>query len=143
MIRLPLDTIMVWTRDSRGSRDSASCAPSDHSRSDLSEDTERIGTADRMANGRLRSFFVADKRSWSVSWDSIPAPDEMTADGKQGGKAIEEFYKTTRGDFLMRLTHKDSDLDEIVPVMFKSFSKDIVARGSYDMWDISVSLDEI
>lgn len=142
-MQLPLDTIMVWTRDTRGNRTSGVCAPSDHARSDLSEDTERIGTSDRMANGRMRNFFVADKRSWSVSWDSLPAPDEMTADGKQGAKAIEEFYKTTRGDFQMRLTHKDSGLDETVTVMFKSFSKDIVARGSYDMWDVSVSLDEV
>lgn len=133
---LPLGTIMQW------SDQGITCHPSDHSRSELSVSTERIGHSERMANGRLRKYHIADKRTWSTSWDMLPAPSNMTADGKAGGKEIEKFFMDIKGEFTMRIINKDSNLNEEVRVVFKDFSKSIVKRGAYDMWNLNVSLEE-
>lgn len=134
---LPKGTIMEWTRGE------VTCFPSDHSRSELSVSNDRIGSSDRMANGRLRKYHVADKRTWSASWDLLPAPSEMTVDEKAGGKEIEQFYKNTKGEFQMKITNVDIELDEIVTVVFTNFDKDIAKRGAYDMWNISVAVEEV
>lgn len=139
MITLPKGTIMSWINFNSG----VTCRPSDHSRSELSVSTERIGSTERMANGRLRKYHVADKRTWSTSWDMLPAPSNMTADGRAGGKEIESFFKSTKGDFNMSIVNVDASLDETVRVVFDDFNKSIVKRGAYDMWNISVSLTEV
>jgi hypothetical protein len=46
---------------------------SDHNRSDINFQTERLETKQRMVNGRMRSYFIADKLSISTSWDMIPS----------------------------------------------------------------------
>lgn len=127
---------MEWTRGT------TVCKPSDHSRSALSVSTERIGESDRMANGRLRKYHVADKRQWSTSWSLLPAPSELTVDEKAGAAEMEQFYKDTKGEFQMKITNKDSNLDETVTVVFTEFDKDIAKRGAYDMWNISVTVEE-
>lgn len=96
-----------------------------------------------MANGTLRQYYVSDKRTWSLSWDMLPAPSEETVDGKAGGSDIENFYLGTPGEFTLRVTHADSDLDEEVQVVFSSFDKTHVRRGSYDFWDVSVSMEQV
>lgn len=133
---LPLGTIMRW------SNRWVICHPSDHSRGELSVSTERIGHSERMANGRLRKYHIADKRTWSTSWDMLPAPSNMTADEKAGGKEIEKFYMNAKGDFVMNITNVDTSLNETVTVVFTNFSKSIVKRGAYDMWNLSISLEE-
>lgn len=116
--------------------------PTEHNRSELSVDVERIESSDRMANGRLRKYHVTDKRSWSVSWDMLPAPTAETVDGKAGGLEMEQFYYSTPGEFLMHVKHADSTLDETVRVVFTNFSKTHVRRGKIDFWDLSVSVEE-
>jgi hypothetical protein len=46
---------------------------SDHNRSDLDINIERIEQKRRMVNGTMRSYHVADKTSISVSWDMLPS----------------------------------------------------------------------
>lgn len=46
---------------------------SDHNRSPLDFSIERIEQRERMINGRMRSYHVADKISISTSWDLIPS----------------------------------------------------------------------
>lgn len=139
MMTLPKGTIMTWTHLNSG----LVCKPSDHSRSELSVSVDRIGSTERMANGRLRKYHVADKRTWSTSWDMLPAPSNMTADGQAGGKEIEYFFKSAKGEFSMNIVNVDTSLNETVRVVFSDFSKSIVKRGAYDMWNISVSLEEV
>lgn len=136
-VNLPLTSIIEWIKPGSTIR------PTEGNRSELSVDFERIEDRERMANARLRSYFVADKRSWSVSWDMIPAPSEETVDEAAGGEEIENFYRTTPGSFTMTIQHKDSNLDETVEVMFASYDKTHVARGAHDIWNISVSLEEV
>lgn len=134
---LPLTSIIRWNRDG------TVCEPTEHSRSELSVDFERTNSSDRMADATLRQYYVADKRSWSVSWDMVPAPTSETVDGKAGGAEMQEFYYNTPVEFDMTIQHADSNLDETVKVVFSSFSKTHVRRGLYDFWDVSVGLDEV
>ena len=46
---------------------------SDHNRSAVDISTERIEQRQRMANGTMRSFFIADKLSISTSWSMLPS----------------------------------------------------------------------
>lgn len=46
---------------------------SDHNRSPIDVSQTRIETRDRMVNGRMRSFHVADKITISCSWDMLPS----------------------------------------------------------------------
>lgn len=132
---LPKDTIITWQKGD------VIVKPSDHSRSELSVDIERIGESDRMANARLRKYHVADKRTWSASWTLLPAPDEYVVNG-HGGKSMESFFNNTKGEFQMHISNVDATLDETVNVMFTEFNKSIAKRGAYDMWNVSMSVEE-
>lgn len=135
-VPLPITSIMEWTRGD------VVCKPTEGNRSQLSVDYEDIGSSDRMANARLRKYHVARKRSWSVSWTMVPAPTSETVDGNAGGAEMEQFYHDTPVEFTMSIKHKDTGLDETVQVVFTSFSKVHVARGAFDMWDVSISVEE-
>lgn len=136
-VNLPITSIIEW------SDGTTVCRPTEGNRSELSVDFERIKESERMANGRLREYYVADKRTWSVSWDMLPAPTSETVDGNAGGAEMEAFYKSHPGEILLTIKHKDSSLDETVPVVLSSFDKTHVARGAFDMWDLSVSMEEV
>lgn len=46
---------------------------SDHNRSPIEISTERIEQRQRMANGTMRSYHIADKLTISMSWDMLPS----------------------------------------------------------------------
>jgi hypothetical protein len=46
---------------------------SDHNRDSLSVSTERIEQRQRMANGTMRSYHIADKLNISMSWSMLPS----------------------------------------------------------------------
>jgi hypothetical protein len=46
---------------------------SDHNRSQINITNERIEQRQRMANGTMRSFFIADKLSIDTSWSMLPS----------------------------------------------------------------------
>jgi len=114
----------------------------DHNRSELSVDIERIETAKRMANGMLRKYIVADKRTFSVSWNDLPHTKNYTVDGFWGGKEMELFYNTTPGSFPLKVTYGDNTT-EIFTVMITEFGKTIKKRGLYDFWDVDVEMTEV
>jgi hypothetical protein len=45
----------------------------DHNRSPIDVQIERLGQQQRMVNGRMRSFYNADKKSISLSWEMLPS----------------------------------------------------------------------
>lgn len=115
---------------------------SEHNRAELSVDVERIETTTRTVNGSLRKWFVADKRTWSTSWDMLPHSATFTVDNKWGGSEIENFYNTVPGDFYISIRQPDGS-GGIYHVVFKSFSKTVQKRGRYEFWNIDVSLEEV
>jgi hypothetical protein len=98
---------------------------SDHNRSEISFDNERIEKRERTINGRMRSYHIADKLSITVSWNNLPSraynelanfasngvsPNkntkyEYTADGGAGGVEILDWYENHQGPFWMFLSY--------------------------------------
>lgn len=115
----------------------------DHKRSEISVDTERIESSDRMANGNLRKYVIADKRSFSTSWDDLPDRVAGTVDGFWGGREMLAFYKANAGAFTLRLNYGDNSFENIT-VVFTEFSYEISKRASaWDLWQVSVEMEEV
>jgi hypothetical protein len=91
----------------------------DDNRKDIAFRTERIEKRERMINGRMRSYHIADKALIETSWEMIPSraypanPDfndatgkaiaalrgyEYTTDGGAGGSEILDWYRQTKGE---------------------------------------------
>lgn len=115
---------------------------SDHNRTELSISTERIETSQRMANGTMRKYHIADKRTFSTSWDMLPNRALYTVDGFWGADDMEEFYRATIGEFYLELTYSNASTEQVL-VMFDSFSSSLQKRGKYDFYSADVSLVEV
>ena len=66
---------------------------SEHNRQPISIQTNRIEKQQRMSNGTLRKFFIADKKSISISWNMLPSFSTFTADNGYGAMDIKSFYE--------------------------------------------------
>jgi hypothetical protein len=117
-------------------------AITDHNRSELGVAIERIENMQRMANGTMRKYIVADKRTFTVSWDMLPNQTVKTVDGFWGGQAMLDFYNATPGAFTLELARGDSTVSTY-SVMFSDFSYDVVKRSVYDFWNVSVTMEEV
>ena len=158
---------------------------SDHNRAPLDFKTERIEQRQRMINGNMRSFHIADKNTLSTSWSNLPSRSyfsipnwsnttegsqvagvttqepEYTVDGGAGGVEMLDWYERHTGPFWMFLSYDKfnnfpddgtssryahlSQYNEIVQVYISDFSYTVNKRGqtNHDLWDISVSLEEV
>jgi len=155
---------------------------SDHNRSPLQFSSQRIEQRQRMINGNMRSFHIADKNTLSVSWNNLPSRSyfsipnwattgdtagittqspEYTADGGAGGVEMLDWYENHTGPFWMFLaydkfnnytqdgtsapyTHLEQ-YNQIIQVYVSDFSYTVSKRGqsNHDLWDITVSLEEV
>lgn len=103
---------------------------SDDNRSEIDFKPVRIEKRERMINGRMRSYHIADKLQISVSWDMLPSraydtladfsingkadlvktlsrpnPLEFTTDGGAGGVEILDWYENHKGSFWVYLAY--------------------------------------
>ena len=176
---------------------------SDHNRSEINITNERIEQRQRMANGTMRSFFIADKLTIDTSWSMLPSrsfdlvpnfnqttgkpslttsidhdnkpatpvkpvsefgsryfPDQQyTADGGAGGVDMLSWYEGHTGPFWVLLSYdnyanfgssnaareKLGQYTEARQMYISNFNYSIVKRGgnNFDMWNISVTLEEV
>ena len=114
----------------------------DHNRSDVGIDWDRIEKANRMANGTMRKYVIADKRNFSVSWDNVPHTSNFTVDKNWGVTEMRAFYLATPGEFNLTITYGDATT-ETVPVMFTKFDAQLSKRGVYDMYQLSITMVEV
>lgn len=128
----------------------------DHNRAALATGVERIETKQRMADGTLRRYVVAKKRTWSTSWTFLPknTSDVVvgtstypgTVDGGMGGADIEAFHDANDGEFYMRLMGADGN-ETLAPllVMISDFNRDVTKRspGGIEFWELSITLEEV
>lgn len=130
----------------------------DHGRQPLSITVERIENKQRMADGTMRRYVVAKKRSWNVSWENIPSRRNptrngvlglTTVDGGWAGEDIENFHNETDGPFKMRLRGGDDESKPVtdgtieeVTVMISDYSREVEKRGIVDYWNIDITLEE-
>jgi hypothetical protein len=153
---------------------------SDHNRGEIDINTERLEQRQRTINGRMRSYHIADKLSFTWSWSLVPSrafyqnaafnettgkspyqniTQEFTADGGAGGVEILDWYQNHKGPFWMYLAYDKysnfgddnaafghlAQYNQIVQVYFADFNYSIVKRGgnNFDLWNISVTLEEV
>jgi hypothetical protein len=131
---------------------------SDNNRSELAVSFERIEYKQRMINGTMRSYHVADKKNFSTSWDKMPSrktqvTEYSASSNFAGGQEMLKWYEDHTGDFWMLLVYDvDSTVAtgdikknvEKVNVFFENFSYNVVERGfDLDLWDIDLSLVEV
>lgn len=114
----------------------------EHNRRPISISTERIEKSERMANGTLRKYFIADKRTFNVSWEMVPRTNANTVDGNWGGDSMINFYNTTTGSFTLTLYYGDGTT-KVYTVVFTNFDFTIEKRGAYDMWNINCEMTEV
>lgn len=102
---------------------------SDHNRGEMQFTTQRIEQRQRTINGRMRSYHIADKIVFSVSWQNLPSRSyyknpnfnssgisaykgqtgEFTADGGAGGVDLLKWYQSHEGPFYMYLSYDRYD----------------------------------
>ena len=95
---------------------------SDHNRSPIDFKPIRIEQRERMINGNMRSYHIADKVEISFSWSNLPSraypnvaefdsignadqTTEYTADGGAGGVELLDWYEKHQGPFWMFLAY--------------------------------------
>jgi hypothetical protein len=105
---------------------------SDDNRSPIDFTPNRIETRERMINGRMRSYHIADKLSISTSWQMLPsrsyfavpefnpttgispyngygspsgADTQYTTDGGAGGVELLDWYENHQGPFWVYLSY--------------------------------------
>lgn len=111
---------------------------SDHNRTPIDFKPIRIEQKQRMINGRMRSYHIADKLQLSTSWDNLPSrsfydtpnfePDglspytenpnyQYTADAGAGGAQLLDWYENHKGSFWVYLSYDKyenfRDLDSV------------------------------
>jgi hypothetical protein len=152
---------------------------SDHNRSEMQFNPQRIEQRQRTVNGRMRSYYIADKLSMSVSWNMLPSrsyytvagfnssgvspeknqTDEFTSDGGAGGVQLLDWYEKHKGSFWMFLSYDKynnfgtdeaayghlQQYNQIMEVYITGFNYSVIKRGAnnFDLWNISVTLEEV
>jgi hypothetical protein len=134
----------------------------DDGRDPVSVSVERIESRQRMANGRMRTYHITDKKSFSTGWTNLPSranryptsedglSDQITSDGFGAGQDIKNWYETYVEDFWVLLVYDGaSDTSaatsqvEKYNVFFESFDFTVSKRGQFnDLWDVNISLVE-
>jgi hypothetical protein len=124
----------------------------EHNRRPASIQINRIEKTQRTSNGTLRKFFIADKKSISVSWNMLPTSSTMTVDGGYGANDIQTFYNGSKGQgsFKLKISYSPTR-EEIIEVVFSSCSFDLLKRNvkakssdsAQEFWDVSISLEQV
>lgn len=122
---------------------------SEHNRQEFLVGSNRIEQSVRMANGTLRKFYVADKKSYSTSWTMLPSTSALTVDGGWGATEIKAFYEGIgKGAFKIKLNYAEEGLDQSatatpILVMFRECSFNLIKRGIQAHWNVSIALEEV
>lgn len=124
---------------------------SEHNRSEFTISPQRIEKVQRMSNGTLRKFWVADKKTFSLSWDMLPHSTALTVDGGWGAKDLRDFYYSTAGqgtfDIKVNLATNGTDQSSsgfeeyTVSIVDASFT--VLKRGIEPHWSVSLSMEQV
>lgn len=113
---------------------------SDHNRDAINMDKQRIETRERMIDGSMRSYWVADKANISTSWNLVPSralpvfdtsifsvdqsgeysikfTKALTVDAGAGGNEMLEWYRRHQGSFYVLISYDRFDVStEQLPI---------------------------
>lgn len=151
---------------------------SDHNRQPIDFSINRIEKRERMINGRMRSYHIADKLSLTTSWQMLPSrsfalspifdengattltsAQEYTSDGGAGGAELLNWYESHTGSFWVYLAYdkytnfdgqsgqyaKLAQYNQVIEMYISSFTYSVDKRGqgNHDLWNVSVTLEEV
>lgn len=117
---------------------------SDHNRGALDVSNERIENSSRAADGSRHRYFVADKKSFSISWTELPNDTALTVDGGIGFDALKTLFEANTGDVTLKVYNEDNTTQQSFTCHITSFSYEFKYRwqqGYY--YDCSISLEEV
>ena len=132
---------------------------SEHNRQPLSLEHNRIEKSQRMSNGTLRKFFIADKKNFSTSWEMLPSFSNLTVDGGYGAVDLQKFYSSVGANtFNIKIVYGQkgespsiTNREEYYNVSFTSCSFSVVKRNvkgktidaAQEFWSVSISMEEV
>jgi len=132
---------------------------SEHNRQPLSLEHNRIEKSQRMSNGTLRKFFIADKKSFSTSWEMLPSFSGLTVDGGLGAVDLQEFYSSVGiNPFNIKIVYGQKmdglnkvNREEYYSVNFTSCSFSVIKRNvkgattdpAQEFWSASISMEQV
>lgn len=138
-------------------------ALTEHNRSPVSISYDVIEKSKRMANGTMRKFVVASKKTFSTSWSQLPGLKSQSVDyaGSSsnsellGAMDIKAFYEANVGTALDLIMYAGSTTSSTQrnassptetfsgKVFISDFSCTLNKRlGNIDYWDVSISFEE-
>ncbi len=129
---------------------------SEHNRSEFSISTNRIEKQERMANGFLRKYFVADKKQFNVSWEMLPSFRNESVDGGWAAEDLKTFYESSSGKSSFRIRINPTTFNPVsnietgplqddytYTVIFTSCNFTVVKRGIQAYWNVSITMEEV
>lgn len=130
---------------------------SEHNRQPVSIGFNRIEKTQRMSNGSMRKYFIADKKVFSIAWSMLPSFSTMTVDGGYGALDLKSFYEGSNGKGTFKLKikyHGDSHIEGTgeIEVFFTAASFEMQKRNlkntgsesvSQQLWNVSITLEEV
>jgi len=139
LLATPAGTTKIWNK------------VSEHNRSPVELNVERIERSVRTSNGTLRKNHIADKRQFSMSWEMLPSYRSLTVDGGWGAEDLRQFYLSDDGKktFNIRINLAKTGLDqstsgfESYTVSLSGFSCTLLKRGLQPHWNVNLSMDEV
>jgi hypothetical protein len=130
---------------------------SDHNRSPVQQSYELIENSKRMADGTMRKYVTASKKSWSVSWEMLPGVSSQTVDGYLGAMALQNFYDANNNNPISLSFYSGSSTTPTQPkvitsqtptvttnVFISNFNCTVQKRlGGIDYWNVSMDFVEV
>ena len=132
---------------------------SEHNRQPIPIQTNRIEKQQRMANGTLRKFFIADKKSININWNMLPSFSTFTVDGGYGAMDIRSFYEGTASKASGALSGRNTfdvtlgygGTTQTFTMVFTSCSFELIKRNvkqvsgdtAQEFWNVSLSMEEV
>ena len=132
---------------------------SEHNRQPVQIATNRIEKTQRMSNGTLRKFYIADKETISLSWTMLPSFSTFTVDAGYGAMDLKNFYNGSASKASGALSGKTSfdvsisygGTTTTKEMIFGSCSFEIVKRNvkekredaAQEFWNVSITLEEV
>ena len=132
---------------------------SEHNRGEFNNRTLRIEQSQRMANGFLRKYVVADKQQWDISWTMLPSFRNETVDGGWGAEDLKTFYESADGSKSFRIKINTSISPSLIEtntpssvgfddlntytVVFTSCDFTLIKRGIQPFWNVKLSLEQV
>lgn len=133
----------------------------EHNRQEVPININRIEKTQRMSNGLLRKYWIADKKNLSASWNMLPSRSNMTVDGGWGASEIQDFYMLAtkgRSSFKVKIVYgeklvngaKVTNSEEFLAVfsqctftVLKRNVKEKTTDAAQEFWNVSIALEEV